>query len=143
MVGSRLLPLCLCLVFGCEEPLPENTEWPRIEVIDTMDPDLSDRTDPGDGLIIWVSTYAGTVRFLTAGRQIVGPLVVPGGELTITEIPPTALEPGSNTIDIRLQPTSGGQELVAQVSLVVSAQCTMTDDCPTAHRCDAFECVPF
>lgn len=139
-----LVPLLgLWLVSGCEEAPPTGNEWPRIEIIDTMDPDLSDRLDPVDGFIVWVSTYAGTARVITSGRQIIGPSPVSGGELTITAVSPSDLEIGANTVEIRLHPSSGGQELVAQTVLVVEARCTNDSHCGTGQRCEAFECVAY
>jgi len=127
------------LLASCVETDPVVLEEPRVDIIDAIDPDLSNPPSPRDGIIVWLSTYSGTGRLLRGTQQIGGPILASGAEMVVTRVSPDELDRGANQLVIRFHPSSGG-EVVGQAILQVNARCTWDSHCD-GGRCIDFDCV--
>ena len=140
-----LLPALLFVLSltGCSEPLAGDPVAAHVYALAAFDPDFADTTDPVPGRIIWISTRAGTARFLADGAELtdVPRVAVDGGELVTTAFVPEVLVPGYNDIEIRfVLERHGTTELTATASLHVSVACTTHDHCTTG-ACVDYVCV--
>lgn len=105
---------------GCEEPIPSQYESARIEIIDAIDPDLSDPSRPLPGVVVWVCTYSGRAQIFVNGAPPGDDRIfaIGGGEVIVTTIAPDDLYDGDNPIEIRVRPNDGGRDIIQIVTLV-------------------------
>jgi hypothetical protein len=128
-----------CGVAACDdEPSSYTPEEARIYLVATIDPDLTVPSDPAPGRIVWFSTRAGRARFLSGAREVADQAQVSGGELATTTLDPLELEPGVNTIEIRLVLSRSAGEIFTQSQVYVAAECTWHEHC--AGSCVQFSC---
>lgn len=125
------------------EPIEDEPETARLEVLAAIDPDLSVPAAPIPARLLWRSTRAGTARFLSEGREVTETrVIVDGGEFAITELEPRRLSPGINDIEIYfVLRNQGSTTLEATVTILVDAECTSHDDC-AGSSCEDFACLP-
>lgn len=125
--------LLAALASGCgPEPTSRDPVTARLYVFGGFDPDFTNLSNPEPARIVWMSTRAGTGRFLSNGREVTDDRApVSGGELVSTDIPPSRLEPGFNDVEIYFVLEQQGSSVLSEVVLVnVEVECTRHDHCP-------------
>ena len=137
------MPILFALLTACGEPISDETVAANLFTLAAFDPDFTDIVDPVPGRVLWISTRAGTGRFLSGGTELtdVPRVAVDGGELVTTAFEPEVLAPGYNDIEIRFAlERHGTTELTASARLFVSVDCTTHDHCRSG-ACVDYDCV--